>query len=255
VLRVEGVFKSYPELDLCLDFSVAAGELVSILGPSGSGRPRRSAWWRIRAAERGRVLVDGHDVTRVAPEKRRVGFVFQDYTLFPHMDVFRNVAYGLKVRGASRAQTKQVVTRYLGLVGLEGFEGRNVSTLSGGEQQRVAIARSLPPLRSSAPGRAVLFYRHGAQARPSPADARASEGACHHSGLRHAQPGGGPGHLRQGRGDEAGAHRTGRDSARALRAAASRFVAAFVGEASFIEAVAESSAKTRWRCGPTGPYP
>jgi len=72
-----------------------------------------------------------------------VGFVFQDYTLFPHMDVFHNVAYGLRVRGESRAATEREVERYLELVDLSGFGRRRVQTLSGGEQQRVAIARSL----------------------------------------------------------------------------------------------------------------
>lgn len=144
MLIVENVHKGYPELDLRVDFAVERGELVSILGPSGSGK---TTTLRLVAGferpEQGRVVVDGRDVTELPPEKRRVGFVFQDYTLFPHMDVYHNVAYGMKVRGATRAETSGAVARYLGLVGLDGYEARSVQTLSGGEQQRVAIARSL----------------------------------------------------------------------------------------------------------------
>jgi ABC-type Fe3+/spermidine/putrescine transport system ATPase subunit len=243
MLRVEGVFKSYPELDVQLDFAVSAGELVSILGPSGSGK---TTTLRMVAGferpERGRVLVDGRDVTAVAPEKRRVGFVFQDYTLFPHMDVFHNVAYGLKVRGESREETARAAARYLDLVGLGGFGARSVQTLSGGEQQRIAIARSLAasplillldePFSSidtvlrrdlrrqllelqKELGITLVFVTHNQEEALAISDRVVV--------------------MREGRIVQAGT------PAELYDRPSSRFVAAFVGDASFIDGVAESS--------------
>ena len=95
------------------------------------------------APDAGRIVIDGRDVTAVDPARRRVGFVFQDYTLFPHMSVYENIAYGLKVRGRGRPDIARIVSDQLSLVGLPGYGGRRVQTLSGGEQQRVAIARAL----------------------------------------------------------------------------------------------------------------
>jgi ABC-type Fe3+/spermidine/putrescine transport system ATPase subunit len=144
LLDLVGVRASYPELDLALDLSVGRGELVSILGPSGSGKTttlRLIAGFARPTA--GAVMLEGVDITRLPPERRQVGFVFQDYTLFPHLDVGDNVAYGLRVRRATAPEVRSAVARYLDLVGLAGFGRRAVGTLSGGEQQRVAIARSL----------------------------------------------------------------------------------------------------------------
>ncbi|MGD2177737.1 MAG: ABC transporter ATP-binding protein, partial [Anaerolineae bacterium] len=90
-------------------------------------------------------LVDGEDVTGAAPHRRGFGLMFQEYALFPHKDVFDNVAFGLRMEGLDRGTIARRVTETLALVGLEGFEHRDVNQLSGGERQRVALARSLAP--------------------------------------------------------------------------------------------------------------
>jgi thiamine transport system ATP-binding protein len=125
-----------------VNLTVQRGERVSLVGPSGSGK---STLLRVIAGiERpsaGRVFVDGTDVTPTPPHLRRVGMVFQDNQLFPHLDVAGNVGYALKIKRSARRH--EVVAEMLALVGLDGFEGRAVSTLSGGEQKRVAVARAL----------------------------------------------------------------------------------------------------------------
>ena len=130
--------------DASLD--VANGEVVTVLGPSGSGK---TTLLRVIAGlqppDEGRVLLDGSDLAGVPPHRRGVGLVFQDHALFPHRDVFGNIAFGLRMRGDSPEQVERRTTELLALVGLAGFERRSVGTLSGGEQQRVALARALAP--------------------------------------------------------------------------------------------------------------
>ena len=120
------------------------GEIVAVLGPSGSGK---STLFRViaglLAADDGTVSIDGRDITTTPPHQRGVGMVFQDDQLFPHLDVAANIAFGLRMRGVSRAVRQQRVDELLDLVGLPGFGGRDVSALSGGEAKRVALARSL----------------------------------------------------------------------------------------------------------------
>jgi thiamine transport system ATP-binding protein len=115
---------------------------ISLVGPSGSGK---STLLRVIAGiERpviGKVLIDGVDVTSTPPHLRRVGMVFQDNQLFPHLNVGDNVGYSLRIMG--RADRKDIVREMLDLVGLAGYEKRDVNTLSGGEQKRVAVARAL----------------------------------------------------------------------------------------------------------------
>jgi ABC-type Fe3+/spermidine/putrescine transport system ATPase subunit len=129
-----------------VSLSIDAGEFFTFLGPSGSGK---STLLRIVAglerADAGQVLLRGRDVGEVPPWRRHLGMVFQQYANFPHMDVARNVAYGLRRRGLSKPEIRARVAELLDLVGLAGFEGRRVTQLSGGEQQRVAIARALAP--------------------------------------------------------------------------------------------------------------
>jgi ABC-type Fe3+/spermidine/putrescine transport system ATPase subunit len=129
-----------------LTLTVARGAFVTFLGPSGSGKS--TALRMVAGLERpdsGRILIEGRDVAGVAPWRRNLGMVFQHYAVFPHMSVAENVAYGLKVRNLPRRARSRRVSEMLDLVGLPGFENRNITRLSGGEQQRVALARALAP--------------------------------------------------------------------------------------------------------------
>lgn len=129
-----------------ISFSVDEGEILGILGPSGSGK---STLLRITAgletATTGRVLLNGEDLAGIPPHMRGFGLMFQDYCLFPHLSVEQNVGFGLKRKEWSRGLREERVREMLRLVGMQGFGKRNVLTLSGGEQQRVALARSLAP--------------------------------------------------------------------------------------------------------------
>jgi ABC-type Fe3+/spermidine/putrescine transport system ATPase subunit len=144
VIRIDRLQKSYPEFDIELDLDVEAGELVSILGPSGSGK---TTTLRLIAGfetpDSGRVIVNGRDVTDLRPAERGIGYVFQDYTLFPHMNVAQNIGYGLRIRSVDQSRIDARVRELLDLMDLPGYEARRVDTLSGGERQRVAIARAL----------------------------------------------------------------------------------------------------------------
>ena len=128
------------------DLDVADGEIVAILGASGSGK---STLLRVIAGllapERGTVSWDRDDLARVPPHLRHFGLMFQDNQLFPHRDVGQNVAFGLRMQHTPKAAIAARVAELLGLVGLDGYDRRRVATLSGGEAQRVALARSLAP--------------------------------------------------------------------------------------------------------------
>jgi ABC-type Fe3+/spermidine/putrescine transport system ATPase subunit len=127
-----------------LSLSVARGELCCLLGPSGCGK---TTTLRTIAGflepNTGSVRLGGVDITHILPQYRDVGMVFQSYALFPHMDVFDNVAYGLRRRRMDRGVIEQKATEALRLVRLEGYGHRRVHELSGGQQQRVALARAL----------------------------------------------------------------------------------------------------------------
>jgi iron(III) transport system ATP-binding protein len=127
-----------------LDITIKEGEFFTFLGPSGCGKTttlRMIAGFYYPSA--GKVKFDDRDMTTVSPEKRNTGMVFQNYALFPHMTVFENVAFGLKVRKVSKAEVKRRVEDVLEKVRLKAFIERQVSQLSGGQQQRVALARAL----------------------------------------------------------------------------------------------------------------
>ncbi|MCW2583184.1 MAG: transporter ATP-binding protein [Klenkia sp.] len=127
-----------------VDLTIRAGEFVSMLGPSGSGKTTTLKMIAgFEAPSTGQITFDGVDVTNIAPEKRNIGVVFQNYSLFPHLTVGQNVAFPLKMRKVPAAQRDERVARALELVELPGFEKRKPDSLSGGQQQRVAIARAL----------------------------------------------------------------------------------------------------------------
>lgn len=123
---------------------IAAGSLVTLLGPSGCGKTTTLRMIAgLETPSEGRIMIGDTDVTRMPPERRDVTMVFQSYALFPHMDVFANVGYGLTVASRPKAEVIERVHDALELVGLEGFGDRRVDALSGGQQQRVALARAL----------------------------------------------------------------------------------------------------------------
>jgi spermidine/putrescine transport system ATP-binding protein len=127
-----------------IDIAMPAGEFFTLLGPSGCGKT--TTLRMIAGFERptsGRIMLDGVDVAQVSPHRRNVNTVFQSYALFPHLDVARNVAFGLKYQRCTKAELQQRVAEALGLVQLTGFEKRKPDKLSGGQQQRVALARAL----------------------------------------------------------------------------------------------------------------
>ena len=127
-----------------IDLEVAEAELVTLLGPSGCGKTTilRTVGGFLTADE-GKVILGGKDITQLPPEKRPTAMVFQNYNLWPHMTVFENLAFGLKLRKIPGRTIEEEVTRFLALFSLEGNEKKYPSQLSGGQQQRVATARAL----------------------------------------------------------------------------------------------------------------
>ncbi|WP_066408989.1 ABC transporter ATP-binding protein [Bordetella ansorpii] len=142
----EGVGKSYNGAVALhpTDLTVKKGEFLSLLGPSGSGK---STILNIIAGaiapSGGRVMLDGRDVATVPPRERQLGMVFQNYALLPHLNVYENVAFPLKIRGVGAAEIRQRVGSALERVGLVGYEKRKPREMSGGQQQRVGIARCI----------------------------------------------------------------------------------------------------------------
>jgi len=145
-LELRGLRKAYPEFTLSIDCTVREGSLTTLLGPSGCGKSTAlSVITGIEAPSAGQIILAGTDITDLPPWERNIALVFQDYTLFPHMDVSHNIAYGLKIRKMPRRDIEGRSAELLELIGLAGYERRRVHELSGGEQQRVALARALAP--------------------------------------------------------------------------------------------------------------
>jgi putrescine transport system ATP-binding protein len=145
-VRFDAVSKSFSGIGAVasLSLDIFQGEFFALLGPSGCGK---TTLLRLLAGlempDQGRVLLDGHDLAGVPPHRRAVNMMFQSYALFPHLDVERNVAFGLKQDGLRKAEIADRVAAMLALVKLEGFEKRKPHQLSGGQRQRVALARAL----------------------------------------------------------------------------------------------------------------
>lgn len=146
ILELIGVKKRFQDAEVLqgVDLQVNRGEFITLLGASGCGK---TTTLRIIAGlespDEGQVLLEGTDVTELAPNRRNVNTVFQNYALFPHMNVADNIGYGLKLRRVPKPEIRKRVREMLSLVQLEGFEKRKPSQLSGGQRQRVAIARAL----------------------------------------------------------------------------------------------------------------
>ena len=145
-VQLENLEKSFGDVRTLrgISLDIPQGEFYSLLGPSGCGKT--TTLRMIAGFERptsGRILLDGQDVAMTPPHKRNVNTVFQSYALFPHLDVERNVAFGLRFHNVGKEETRERVGRALALVELSGYEGRKPNQLSGGQQQRVALARAL----------------------------------------------------------------------------------------------------------------
>jgi putrescine transport system ATP-binding protein len=146
LLRIEGVSKNFGSFRAVdrLSLDVAAGEFFALLGPSGCGK---TTLLRMLAGfetpDEGRILLGGRDIAPVLPHERPVNMMFQNYALFPHLNVRDNIAFGLKRAGTARAAVDTRVAEMVALVKLEGMEKRKPDQLSGGQRQRVALARSL----------------------------------------------------------------------------------------------------------------
>ncbi len=147
-LSVKDLHKTFGDTQALrgVSFDVEQGEIVALLGPSGCGKSTLLAIIAgLLNPDHGAVFWDGDPLAGIPPHRRGFGLMFQDYVLFPHMDVAANVAFGLRMAGQPPAEVTARVREMLALVGLGGYEKRDVSTLSGGESQRVALARSLAP--------------------------------------------------------------------------------------------------------------
>ena len=145
-ITLQGVSKSFGSHIAVheLDLGIQDGEFFSLLGPSGCGKTttlRMIAGFEM--PDTGRILLHGDDVTETQPNKRRVNMVFQQYALFPHMSIYDNVAFGLKMNHVPKGEHAERITAMLRIVELEGLERRRPRQLSGGQQQRVALARAL----------------------------------------------------------------------------------------------------------------
>ena len=146
IIEIKNVSKTYGDNTVLnnLSLNIRKNEFLTLLGPSGCGK---TTTLKILAgfenSDIGKVLFNGEDISALPPYKRQLNTVFQKYALFPHMNVYENIAFGLKIKKVSKNEIDKKVSEMLKLVALEGFEKRAIDSLSGGQQQRVAIARAL----------------------------------------------------------------------------------------------------------------
>lgn len=146
IIELRGLKKSFDNTNVLkeINLTIQQGEFITLLGPSGCGK---TTTLRIiggfETPDAGKVLFQGEDITDLPPHRRPLNTLFQQYSLFPHLNVFDNVAFGLSIRGIKGSEIKNSVEQMLSLVNLSGFEKRGVDSLSGGQKQRVAMARAL----------------------------------------------------------------------------------------------------------------
>ena len=146
IIEIKNVCKSFGEKCILnnINISVKQGEFLTLLGPSGCGKTtllRMIAGFG--SADSGEILINGTDITDMPPHERPVNTVFQRYALFPHLNVYDNIAFGLKLKKVKEDEIEARVTKALKMVGMTDYEWRDVNSLSGGQQQRVAIARAI----------------------------------------------------------------------------------------------------------------
>ena len=146
IIELKGINKKYGNNTVLdnLSLNIKSNEFLTLLGPSGCGK---TTTLKIIAgfenADSGEVLFNGEDISNLAPNKRQLNTVFQKYALFPHMNVYENIAFGLKIKKLPKDEIDKKVKEMLKMVSLSGFEKRKIDSLSGGQQQRIAIARAL----------------------------------------------------------------------------------------------------------------
>lgn len=144
-VQVKDLWVDLKEFHLCqINLDILDGEYFVVLGPTGAGKTvLLETIAGLYQPRKGRILLDGKDVTSIPPERRGIGFVYQDYALFPHLSVRGNIAFGLKLRGLDRGTIEERLTAISQLLNIDHLLHRKPDTLSGGEQQRVALARAL----------------------------------------------------------------------------------------------------------------
>ena len=222
-IQLEGLTKAFGEHVAVagIDVDMPPGEFFTLLGPSGCGKTttlRMIAGFEQPTS--GRIMLDGTDVARVPPHRRNVNTVFQSYALFPHLDVAKNVAFGLKYQKVDKSERAKRVAQALELVNLTEFAHRKADQLSGGQQQRVALARALvlQPRVLLLDEPLGALDAQAAQDPPGRAQGPAV-GARDHVRVRHPRSGGGAHDERPDRGDEQGPGRAGGVAAVDLRGA------------------------------------
>ena len=146
IIEIQGVSKTYGDNTVLnnLNLNIKENEFLTLLGPSGCGKTTTlKIIAGFETADSGKVIFNGSDISNIPPYKRQLNTVFQKYALFPHMNIYENIAFGLKIKKLPKNEIDKKVHEMLKMVALEGFENRSVDSLSGGQQQRVAIARAL----------------------------------------------------------------------------------------------------------------
>ncbi|MEL5898794.1 ABC transporter ATP-binding protein [Clostridium sporogenes] len=145
-LRIENLEKAFNNIKVVdnIDLELEKGKLLCLLGPSGCGKTTTLKMiGGFLKQDKGNILIENEDISKLSPENRPISTVFQSYALFPHMNVIENIIYGLKFKGYSKKEALKKGEEYLEIIGLSEFKNKKISQLSGGQQQRVALARAL----------------------------------------------------------------------------------------------------------------